>query len=346
MSWGTTGVRGLLSIRVGYGVLAVLLPVTLVLALGVGRYDIPLSHTLGIVLPPWLGLEPWWTPMEQRLVLWGRVPRVLLAAILGAGLAVSGAALQGLFRNPLADPQLVGVSAGAACGGVLAILLDGSGTVLVLLSLLGGMAALYFVRWLAHSGGGESILTLILSGVVVSAVFGALVSLAKFVADPQNQLPTIVFWLLGSLAAADYPRLWLGAGATGLGLVALWLVRFQLHVMSLGEDDARAMGLPVERVRTLALLAVALITAASVAVCGVIGWVGLVVPHLVRLLFGNHFAAFMPLTALLGAVYLVVVDTLARNVTDAEIPLGALTALVGAPVFAYLLRQMRRPGEA
>lgn len=346
MSLGT-GVRGLLSIRVGYGLLVLLLPVTLLLALGVGRYDIPLSHTWGIVLPPWLGLEPWWTPMEQRLVLWGRVPRVLLAAILGAGLAVSGAALQGLFRNPLADPQLVGVSAGAACGGVLAILLDGSGTVLVLLSLLGGMAALYFVRWLAHSGGGgESILTLILAGVVVNAVFGALVSLAKFVADPQNQLPTIVFWLLGSLAAADYPRLLLGAGATGVGLVALWLIRFQLHVMSLGEDDARAMGLPVERVRTLALLAVALITAASVAVCGVIGWVGLVVPHLVRLLFGNHFAAFMPLTALLGAVYLVVVDTLARTVTDAEIPLGALTALVGAPVFAYLLRQMRRPGEA
>ncbi|MEW5823690.1 MAG: iron ABC transporter permease [Pseudomonadota bacterium] len=341
-----SGGRGLLAPRHGLWLLGLGLPLGLLLALGVGRFEIPLRNTLGILLSQLIPLEPWWSDIEERLVTWGRLPRVLLAALIGAGLAVAGAALQGIFRNPLADPQLIGVSAGAACGGVLAILLDGSGTLLVVLALIGGLGALYFVRWLAGSGGGESVLTLILAGVVVSAVFGALVALAKFVADPQNQLPTIVFWLMGSLAGADYPRLLLGAVATSIGLFMLWLIRFQLHVMSLGEDDARALGLPVTRVRTLALIAVALITAASVAVCGVIGWVGLVIPHLTRLLFGAHFAAFIPLTALLGALYLVGVDTLARSLSDAEIPLGALTALVGAPMFAYLLRRLRRPEGA
>lgn len=337
--------EGRWSAAAGYWVLGALLPLTLLLALGAGRYDIPLNHTLGIVASTVWPLEPWWPELQERLVLWGRLPRVLLAAVLGAGLAVAGAALQGLFRNPLADPQLIGVSAGAACGGVLGILFNSSAVVLVVAAFVGGMGALWFVRWLAGSGGRESVLTLILAGVVVSAVFGAVVSLAKFVADPQNQLPTIVFWLLGSLAAADYPKLALGAGATAIGLGVLWRLRYQLHVMSLGEDDARAVGLPVKRVRTVALLAVALITATSVAVCGVIGWVGLVVPHLVRLLFGGQFKGFIPLTALLGATYLVLVDTLARSLSDAEIPLGALTSLVGAPVFAYLLRQIRRPSE-
>jgi iron complex transport system permease protein len=182
-----------------------------------------------------------------------------------------------------------------------------------------------------------------LAGIVVSAVFGAVVALVKFVADPQNQLPTMVFWLMGSLASADYPRLILGAVATSAGLIVLWMLRFQLHVMSLGEDDAKAMGLPVKRVRTIALVAVALMTAASVAVCGVIGWVGLVIPHLVRLLFGSQFMLFIPLTAVLGAIYMVAVDTLARSLTDSEIPLGALTALVGAPLFAYLIRRFNRP---
>lgn len=338
-----SGGSGVISAKLGWWGLLLLLPITLVWALSIGRIDIPFNHTLGILAGMIAPIDPWWSTMEERLVTYGRLPRVLLAAFVGAGLAVSGAALQGLFRNPLADPHLIGVSAGAACGGVIAILVDGSGPLLVLLALIGGLAALYFVRWLAGSSGGESVLTLILAGIVVSAVFGAVVALVKFVADPQNQLPTMVFWLMGSLASADYPRLILGAVATSVGLVVLWMLRFQLHVMSLGEDDAKAMGLPVKRVRTLALVAVALMTAASVAVCGVIGWVGLVIPHLVRLLFGSQFMLFIPLTAVLGAIYMVAVDTLARSLTDSEIPLGALTALVGAPLFAYLIRRFNRP---
>lgn len=338
---------GLLSPRAGLWLLAVLCPLACVLALGAGRYDLPLRATLGILAgsltsPP--GADPGWTDVERTLVFAGRLPRVLLAALVGAGLAASGAALQAIFRNPLADPQLIGVSAGAACGGVIGILLDGHDATLAGLALAGGLGALGFVRWLAGGvrEGQDSVLTLILAGVVVSAVFGAVVALAKFVAHPQSQLPAMVFWLLGSLAGADYARLTLAAASMAIGGGLLWRLRFALHVMSLGEEDACALGLPVQRVRAVALFAVALMTAVSVASCGVIGWVGLVVPHLVRLLFGMHYASFLPLTALLGALYLLGVDTAARSVADAEIPLGALTALAGAPLFAWLLRRMKR----
>lgn len=337
--------------RAGLVLLGALCPVVALLALGIGRYDIPLRTAIAILAAQVAPIEPWWSEIEQHLILLGRLPRVLLAALVGGGLGVSGAALQALFRNPLADPQLIGVSAGAACGGVIGILLDGNDALLVGLALAGGIGALLFVHWLAggdggSSGGGDGVLTLVLTGVVVSAVFGALVALAKFVADPQSQLPTMVFWLLGSLAGADYPRLALAAAATAVGLFLLWKLRFPLHVMSLGEDEARAVGLPVRRVRVVAMCGIALITATSVALCGVIGWVGLVVPHLVRMLFGGHFRHFMMLNALLGALYMVGVDTLARSVTDAELPLGALTALAGAPLFAWLLRRMRQGGRA
>lgn len=338
------GVSGVFSARLGWWFLLMLLPLVILWSLSVGRVDIPLSHTLGILASLVVPVDPWWNSLQERLVTYGRLPRVLLAAFVGAGLAVSGAALQGLFRNPLADPHLIGVSAGAACGGIIAILLDASGALLVTFALIGGLGALYFVRWLAGNSGGESVLTLILAGIVMSAIFGAIVALVKFIADPQNQLPTMVFWLMGSLAAADYAKLILGAVVTSLSLLVLWFLRFQLHAMSLGEDDARAMGLPVERVRIIALVAVALMTAVSVAICGVIGWVGLVIPHLVRLMFGSQFALFIPLNAVLGAMYMVFVDTLARSVTDAEIPLGALTALVGAPLFAYLIRRFSGVG--
>jgi len=325
---------------------SLLIPVLLavaLLAVSAGRYAIDPLHVLQILASPLLG-EGGWSEMEQRIVEGVRLPRVLLAAVIGAGLAGAGAALQSLFRNPLAEPQLLGVSSGAAFGGVLAFLLVGDGWPVVIGALLFGLLALLGVFWLA--GGretrGNGTVLLVLAGIVVSAVFASGVSLVKLVADPQNQLPAIVFWLMGSLSAADSARLMLATPCILISLLLLYGLRFQLMALSVGEQDARSLGVPVHRVRALALLAVGVITAASVAVCGVVGWVGLVVPHLVRMGLGTDHRVFMLNTALAGAAYLILVDTLARSVSEIEIPLGVLTALLGAPLFALLVRRLGR----
>ncbi len=321
--------------------LLVALLLTALLALGAGRYAMDPLTVLRILLAPFTNVGDS-SPMQQRVIEGVRLPRVLLAAVVGAGLAGAGAALQALFRNPLAEPQLLGVSSGAAFGGVLAFLLAGDGWPVVVGALFWGLLALLAVYWLAGGRGsrGSSTVLLVLAGIVVSAVFASGVSLIKLVADPQNQLPAIVFWLMGSLSAADSAKLLLALPCIGLSLALLYGLRFHLMALSVGESDARSLGVPVQRVRVLALLAIGVIAASSVAVCGVVGWVGLVVPHLVRMSFGSDHRSFLLNTTLAGATYLILVDTLARSLTQVEIPLGVLTALLGAPLFAFLIRRL------
>jgi len=322
-------------------VLLAALPVVGVLAMAAGRYAIEPATVLRILASPLLGAGDW-TAMQQSVVQGVRLPRVLLAAVVGAGLAGAGAALQALFRNPLAEPQLLGVSSGAAFGGVLALLAFGDGWPVMTGALIWGLLSLLAVYWLAGARKSQrsGAVLLVLAGIVVNAVFASGVSLVKLMADPQNQLPAIIFWLMGSLAAADHDRLLLTLPCIGLSLLLLYGMRFHLMALAVGEDDARSLGVPVGRVRGLALLAVGVITASSVAVCGVVGWVGLVVPHLVRMGCGNGHRRFLINTVLAGAVYLVLVDTLARTLSPMEIPLGALTALFGAPLFAFLIRRL------
>lgn len=321
--------------------------ITLLIALfclGAGRYGVPAEHVLRIVLSPLLGDRPDIPALNRNVVENVRIPRILLAALVGAGLAGAGAALQSLLRNPLAEPQLLGVSSGAAFGGVLAFLLLGDGWPVIAGAFVFGMLALFLVFWLSAGGNSQrgGTVLLVLAGIVVSALFAAGVSLTKLLADPQNQLPAIVFWLMGSLSAADSNKLLLAAPVIGLSLLLLWSLRFSLMALATGEDDARSLGIKVGRVRLLTLLAVGLIAACSVALCGIVGWVGLVVPHLVRLLLGTHHRTFMLNCMLGGAAYLIVVDTLARSMSALEIPLGVLTALLGAPLFAVLVRRLGR----
>ena len=331
--------------RAGWGLLAALVLVT-VGALGAGRYTIPAATLLDVLLTD-LGFAREVPEAALRVVHQVRMPRIALAAIVGAGLAVCGAAMQSVFRNPLAEPQLLGVSAGAALGGVLGMMLSTAPAAIVVGAFGIGMSSLTAVFWLAGSGatgaggGRSSAVVLVLAGLAVSAVCSAAVSLVKLVADPQNQLPAMVFWLMGSLAAADVRALLIAAPVI---LPALWVIhrlRFHLLALSLGDDDAASLGVPVRRLRVIVLIAVGLITAAAVAVCGVVGWVGLVVPHLIRLAFGADHRHFLLNVILGGAVYLVLVDTVARTAVQVEIPLGVMTALLGAPMFAYLLRRMR-----
>lgn len=323
--------------------LIVLLCLTALAALSAGRFHVAPERVAAILAAPWLSIEVFWSPMEERVVESVRLPRMLLAGLVGAGLAAAGAALQSVFRNPLAEPQLLGVSSGAAFGGVLALWLASDGWPLVGGALIGGLASLLAVFWLAapgKAGRSSGTVLLVLAGIVVSAVCAAGVSLIKLVADPQNQLPAIVFWLMGSLASASHDKLVFALPCIGGGLLMLYGLRFHLMALALGDEDARNLGVPVTRVRSLTLLAVGLITAASVAVCGVVGWVGLVVPHLVRMSCGADHRDFVTHTLLAGGIYLVAVDTLARTLSSVEIPLGVLTALFGAPLFAVLVRRL------
>jgi len=322
--------------------LATLLVVVAIVSLGIGRYDIPFARVVQILWAPISAPDVPVTPTEANVVFTVRMPRILLALLTGAGLALSGATLQGVFRNPLVGPQVVGVSSGAAFGGTLAILLSLSRYGLLGSAFAFGLSALVIVYALNGIVARRNILALVLAGVVVSGFFGALVSLVQYLADTEDKLPTMVFWLLGSFATANWEKFSLIAGPVVIcGLLLLGL-RWRINLLSLGDEDARALGVNVEPLRWLALVLVSCIVAAQVAVSGIIGWVGLIVPHMARMLVGPDHRVMMPASLLIGALYLLIIDTIARTATGTEIPLGILTALIGTPVFVLVLKQTQR----
>lgn len=322
--------------------LLVALAIVAVASIGIGRYDIPFGRVIGILFAPISPPDVQVTPTETNVVFTVRMPRILLAILTGAGLALSGAALQGVFRNPLVGPQVVGVSSGAAFGGTLAILLS-----LPRYGLLGsafafGLSALVLVYALNGIVARRNILALVLAGVVVTGFFSALVSLLQYLADTEDKLPAMVFWLLGSFATANWDKFFLVAAPVIIGSMLLIGLRWRINLLSMGDEDARTLGVNVEPLRWLVLVLVSSIVAAQVAVSGIIGWVGLVVPHMARMLVGPDHRVMMPASLIIGALYLLVIDTVARTATSTEIPLGILTALIGTPVFALVLRQTQR----
>lgn len=326
--------------------LVLLLLVAAVLSLSLGRYTVELGD-LWILMAGWLGIGPGRAGVPEaswRVVELVRLPRLLVGGAVGAGLALSGAILQGVFRNPLVDPHMIGVSSGAAFGGALAILLGLGAAALWSMAFAAGLLALLLVVAMSCRAGHASILMLVLSGVVVSALFSALVSLATYFADPNDTLPAIVFWLMGSFASATPERALYMVPLIALFALPLLLMRFRINILSLGDEEARALGLQVERTRWLALCCVTGITAASVANSGIVGWVGLVIPHVARALVGPDHRVLVPAAALLGASFMLLVDLLARSVIAAEIPLGVLTAIVGAPVFLVLMHRTQTEG--
>ena len=261
-----------------------------------------------------------------------RGPRVLAAIAIGATLAAAGAAYQGLFRNPLVSPDILGASSGAALGAVLGIYFSlGVAAIQGLAFALGLLAVAVVYAIGAALRGHDPVLALVLAGVVVGTLLGSCVSLIKYLADPYNQLPAITFWLLGSLASITRGDLVAVLPALGLGVVPLYLLRWRMNVMTLGEEEARALGVSTRWMRVAIVAAATLITAAAVSVSGIIGWIGLLIPHFARLLVGPDFGRLLPAAMLLGAGYLLAVDTLARTAARIEIPLGVLTAFLGTP---------------
>jgi iron complex transport system permease protein len=322
--------------------LAVLV-VGLTLALTLGRYPVTFSDIFEVLASRLSGRASGVSPAVQDIVLLVRGPRVVAAMLIGAALSVSGTAFQGLFRNPLVSPDILGASSGAALGAVVGIYFSLGVVAIEALAFVGGIAAVAAVYTIGSAvRARDPILVLVLTGVVIGALLGSGVGLMKYLADPYNQLPAMTFWLLGSLAATNASDLVSLIGPVAIGTFILMALRFRMNVMSLPDEEARALGVPTGLLRTLIIAAATLVTSASVATAGVIGWVGLVVPHLARSLVGPDFARLMPTAAILGGGFLLLIDTLARTAAPVEIPLGILTALLGTPFFIWLLASVHR----
>lgn len=317
-----------------------LVAVTLV-ALAVGRYNVPLWHVVQILVGQAVPIPSEATATEQNVVLLVRLPRVLLALLVGGGLAIGGAALQAIFHNPLVSPDIIGVSAGASFGGALAILLGLGTFALITSSFAFGLIALAMLFLITSGRGGTPLLMIVLGGVVTGSFFSALVALVTYIADPNTTLPAIVFWLLGSVATATFGKVAVALIPVVGGALVLLALRWRINVLSLGDDDATALGIRPRPLRWAVLVSVALIVAGAVAVSGAVSWVGLVVPHLARMWVGPDHRVLLPVSFLLGGAYIMLVDSVARTATAGEIPLGVLTALIGAPVFFVLLRRNR-----
>lgn len=329
---------------------AVVVPITLaacflaavaLLALTVGRFSVPVDHVVQILAAQFGPIPVQASGTEQNVVLLVRLPRILLALLVGGGLAIGGAALQAIFRNPLVSPEIIGVSAGASFGGALALLLGLGPFLLVGGSFACGLLALATLFLITSGRTGTPMLMIVLGGVVTGSFFSALVALVTYVADPNTTLPAIVFWLLGSVSSATFTKVAVALLPVLGGAAVLVALRWRINVLSLGDDDAAALGVRPRPLRWVVLVAVALIVAGAVAVSGAVSWVGLVIPHLARMWVGPDHRVLLPVSFLLGGAYIVLVDTIARTATAGEIPLGVLTALIGAPVFFLLLRRNR-----
>ncbi|MFK3659895.1 FecCD family ABC transporter permease [Scandinavium sp. NPDC088450] len=317
-----------------------LILLSLILALAslcLGQYRLPLNEVIQHLLHPHTQKG-----IASQIVWSVRLPRITLAFLAGAALGLSGATLQGVFRNPLVDPHIIGVTSGSAFGGTLAILLGFSPLLMMSSTFAFGLAALGLVYLIASLQGRENTLVLILSGIILSGFFAALVSLMQYLADTEETLPNIVFWLLGSFATANWHKVLICAIPVLVGSVVLFSLRWRINLLSLDEKDARALGVPVKLLRAGVLVCCALLVAAQVAVSGSIAWVGLVIPHLARLLTGVDHRRLLPVSFWLGGCFMIVVDDLARTLTAAEIPIGIITALLGAPVFTFLLIYSQR----
>ncbi|MCL0074157.1 iron ABC transporter permease [Dehalococcoidia bacterium] len=317
-----------------------ILPIILLAAsLGIGRFPVSLDTVFSILGSHVFPIEPTWTGIEETVVLQIRLPRVLLAMLVGAGLAIAGASFQGLFRNPLVSPGILGVAAGTGFGACLGILMFGEPIAITLLAFVFGILAVIGAYMISKLKTGSSLLMLVLAGVIVGAFFTALIGLMQYVADPEEQLPAMVFWLMGSLAGASYRELLWGAPLIVIGSSILLLLRWRINVLSLGEEEAQSLGINTQWLRWIIIVAATFVTAAAVAMTGMVGWVGLVIPHVGRMLVGPNHKVLLPASISLGAMFLLITDNVARAATAAEIPLSILTALIGAPFFAYLLRR-------
>ena len=318
--------------------------ITFLLSLIVGRYFISISDLSKSIVSKIFNVPVDIPEIVDTVIFNIRLPRIIVAMIVGASLSLSGAAYQGMFRNPMVSPDILGASQGASFGAALGILLGFGILGIQFISFAFGIAAVFLTYFISKkvSKGIDTTLVLILSGIMVSTLFSSFVSLIKYVADPLNKLPAITFWLMGSLATISKDEILVVFIPFIVGSIPLILFRWKLNILSFGEEEAMALGLNTEKIRLIIIISATLMTSSAISVCGLIGWVGLVVPHLCRLMIGPDMKKIIPLSMIVGGTYLLIVDDLARTLLPIEIPLGILMAIIGAPFFIYLLNNNRR----
>ena len=303
-----------------------------------GRYPVPLKELLGILANKLgLNIAPFWTASMEAAVWNIRLPRVILSVLVGACLAAAGGAYQGVFQNPMASPDILGASAGAGFGAALAILLGASRMGITLGAFASSLVTVALVFTVSRYTRGDRVLGLVLAGIMISSLFQSGTSFLKLVADPNNQLPQITYWLMGSLSGAKWQDIGFVLLPMLSGLIPLILLRWQLNVITMGDDEARAMGVNPQSIRRWTAICATLVTASAVSVSGMIGWVGLVIPHMMRRIVGSDYRYLMPASMLGGSIFLLVVDNVSRNATASGIPIGILTAFIGAPFFLWLI---------
>jgi hypothetical protein len=327
-------------------ILVALIAITLLAAMTTGSYATPLEQLISICVDLVTGQGVAQENSQALYVLTViRIPRLLLSLMAGGSLAVSGAAYQGLLRNPMVSPDILGVSSGASTGAILCLLLGASLWVMQGVAFAFGLGAVAIVLLLGRliGRGSSKLLVLVLAGVVISSIFSAFTSLIKYIADSNDKLPAIVFWLMGSFArSSNWNSLLVLAVAMALGSVPLMLLRHRMNVLSFGEEEAQTMGVDVRRTRLIIICCATVLTAATVTLCGNIGWVGLILPHLMRLIVGPDYRYLLPSCLLAGGLFMLLVDNTVRLLLPGEMPVGIVTSLIGAPLFIYLLFQGRR----
>ncbi|MGI5825352.1 MAG: FecCD family ABC transporter permease [Bacillota bacterium] len=330
--------------KTAFIVILVLLPVLAIfISLFIGRYGVGWQEVIDC-LKTGMGINAGVCSDEAlAVVLQLRLPRALAAAMVGAGLAASGGAFQGVFRNPLVNSGLLGVSNGAGFGAALAIIFFGGAFSVYPLAFGFGIIAVALSYWVARIYKTVPTVMLILGGTIVSALFSALLALLKYLADPADELPTIVYWLMGSVSAVGYDDFWAFLPIL-LGIVILLVYSWRINVLSMGDKEALSLGVNVKSCKLVIIVAATLSTAGAVCISGVVGWIGLIVPHIGRMIIGNDNRKLLPVSISVGAVFLVVVDTISRSISSSEVPLGILTAIIGAPFFVFLLKKTKGGG--
>ncbi|HWR41117.1 MAG TPA: iron ABC transporter permease [Patescibacteria group bacterium] len=321
--------------------LSVLLVIVFLFSFSAGRYPVSPGQVFWVLADRLLALDLGLPGALTTVVLEVRFPRILAAALAGAALAGAGAAYQGMFKNPLVSPDILGATMGAGFGAALAINCSASLMGIQLAAFAGGLTAVFLAYKISRMIRRESILVMVLGGIIIGTCFSAGIYLIKYLADPYDKMPAITFWLMGSLASVTGREAMLMAVPVAVGFVPLLLLRWRLNVLSLDDEEAQALGLNTSRMRPVVIACATLMTAAAVGTCGMIGWVGLVIPHMARFLVGHDYQVLLPASFLLGSIYLLLVDCLARVLFSVEIPLGVLTALLGAPFMVYLMMRLR-----
>lgn len=316
-----------------------LLPiVTAIICLCIGRMNLSIIEVINTLSDAAKGNRQ---SQNYSIVMNLRAPRILMAVIVGAGLTCAGNAFQSLFSNPLATPDVLGVTSGTCVGAIIAIIMSMGIMETQLLALAFGLLAVWVTMVLAKDRNGQSVVFLVLAGVIISALFNAVGSLLKYTADPLDKLPAITYWLMGSFTSASYKKIMVGSPLILVGIAVIYLMRWKLNILSLSSDEARASGMDLKKTRLVFVLAATVITASCVSMCGQVGWIGLLIPHCSRMLVGSNNRFVVPVGISIGASFMIIIDTFSRSMSVIELPLSILTAIIGAPVFISLLKRNR-----